>query len=231
MGAAEARRQSRQWSTPSANRQKRISLSLFTCANIAHSHILHTEEAQRSCTERKDIMEPQDLKAWRERNNLTQQAAADALEISRRTLVAYEQGESDIPRVVEFACSWLDKNPAAIEPRDRFRMGLTEGGTAGTRDVAIATFSLLKHTLARLKGAGVLSSEMLLQICNAAIKEHIESPAGDQPWTAPVGHLIQDTYYDLEPSKASKRRQGFFVDTNGTPRKVFGMAPPESRLP
>ncbi len=174
-------------------------------------------------------MEPQDLKAWRDRNNLTQQAAADALEISRRTLVAYEQGESAIPRIVEFACNWLDKNPAAIEPRDRFRIGLTDGGTASTREVAIASLSLIKHTLATLKGAGVVSSGMLLDICNAAIKEHIESPAGDQPWTRPVGHLIRDTFYDLEPSKRSKRRRGSgtFYDTASGPR----MAPAPILLP
>jgi len=158
-------------------------------------------------------MEPHELKAWRDRNSLTQQAAADALEISRRTLVAYEQGGSPIPRVVEFACNWLDKNPAAIEPRDRFRIALTEGGTAGTREVAIASYSLIKYTLAQLKGAGVLSGEMILAICNKAMAEHNNNPAGDQAWTLPVCHLIQDTFYELESSKRSNRRSGFFTDT------------------
>jgi DNA-binding XRE family transcriptional regulator len=176
-------------------------------------------------------MEPMDIKAWRDRNRLTQHHAADALGISRRTWVAYEQGESDIPRAVEYACAWLDKNPAAIEPRDRFRIALDEGGTAGTRDVAIASYSLIKHTMARLKSAGVLSSEMLLHICNDAMKEHVENPAGDQPWTVPVSQLIRDTYFDLEPSQRSKRRQGFLVDTKGTPRKVFGMPPAPTELP
>jgi DNA-binding XRE family transcriptional regulator len=152
-------------------------------------------------------MEPQDLKAWRDRNDLTQQIAADALGISRRTLVAYEQGESDIPRVVEYACNWLDKNPAAIEPRDRFRIALTDGGTAGTREVALASLALIQSTLSRLKSDGVLSSEMLLGICNLAIDQHSLSPCGDQPWTKPVINLIRDIFYDLEPSKRSKRRQ------------------------
>jgi DNA-binding XRE family transcriptional regulator len=151
-------------------------------------------------------MEPQDLKAWRDRNNLTQQDAADALGISRRTLVAYEQGESSIPRVVEYACNWLDRNPVAIEPRDRFRIALTEGGTAGTREVALASLALIQSTLARLKAGGMLSSEMLLDICNSAIDEHNQGPTGDQPWTKPVINLIRDIFYDLEPSKRSKQR-------------------------
>jgi DNA-binding XRE family transcriptional regulator len=152
-------------------------------------------------------MEPQDLKAWRDRNDLTQQSAADALEISRRTLVAYEQGESNIPRAIEYACNWLDKNPAAIEPRDRFRIALTDGGTAGTREVALVSLALIQGTLARLKTGGILSSEMLLDICNAAIDQHNESPAGDKSWTKPVINLIRDIFYDLEPTKRAKRRQ------------------------
>jgi transcriptional regulator with XRE-family HTH domain len=156
-------------------------------------------------------MEPHDLKAWRERNNLTQQTAADALGISRRTLLAYEQGESSIPRAFEFACNWLDKNPAAIEPRDRFQIVLTDGGTAGTREVAIASLSLIKSTLAQLKRAGMLSSEMLLNLCNEAIEEHNRD--GVQPWSQPVGHLIRDVFYDLEPQKRrSKRGGGFFAN-------------------
>jgi transcriptional regulator with XRE-family HTH domain len=152
-------------------------------------------------------MEPLDLKAWRDRNDLTQQDAADALGISRRTLVAYEQGESDIPRVVEYACGWLDRNPAAIEPRDRFRIALTDGGTAGTREVAIASLALVQSVLARFKTAGLVSSEMLLDICNAAIDQHNNTPVGDQPWTKPVINLIRDVFYDLEPSKRSKQRR------------------------
>lgn len=151
-------------------------------------------------------MEPQDLKAWRDRNDLTQQSAADALGISRRTLVAYEQGESDIPRVVEYACNWLDRNPAAIEPRDRFRILLSEGGTAGTREVALASLTLIQKTLEQLKTGGVLSSEVLLDIFNKAIEMHKQSPTGDQPWTKSVVNLIQDIFCDLEPPKRSKRR-------------------------
>jgi transcriptional regulator with XRE-family HTH domain len=147
------------------------------------------------------------LRAWRDRNNLTQQDAADALGISRRTLVAYEQRESDIPRTVEFACNWLDKNPAAIEPRDRFRIQLADGGTAGTREVALASLALIESALGRLKRAGVLSSEMLLDVCNEAIDQHNGTPTGDQPWTKPIINLIRDIYYELEPSKRSKRRQ------------------------
>src|SRR5271165_3183249 len=138
-----------------------------------------TRKKRNQSAQKGSLMEPLDLKAWRERNNLTQQEAADALGISRRTLVAYEQGDSDIPRTVEYACNWLDKNPAAIEPHDRLRIALTDGGTASTREVALASLALIQATLARLKGAAVLSSEMLLDICNAAIDQHNSSPAGD----------------------------------------------------
>src|SRR5580700_7381065 len=129
------------------------------------------------------IMEPLELKAWRDRNNLTQQSAADALGVSRRTLVAYEQKESEIPRAIEFACKWLDTNPAEIEPRDRFKIGLTDGGTAGTREVAIASLSLVRGMLRELMKSRALSSELFLAICNAAIADHSDSPAGHQPWT------------------------------------------------
>ena len=176
-------------------------------------------------------MEPADIKSWRERNDLTQQDAADALGISRRTLVAYEQAESEIPRTVEYACNWLDKNPAAIEPRDRFRIALTDGGTAGTREVALASLALVQATLARLKGAGMISSDMLLDICNGAIEQHNSSPAGDQPWTKPVINLIRDIFYDLEPFKRSKRRQGVRFDTKGTPRQIVGVPLAPNHLP
>jgi transcriptional regulator with XRE-family HTH domain len=151
-------------------------------------------------------MAPHELKAWRERNKITQQDAADALDISRRSFLAYEQGETPIPRTVEYACNWLDKNPAAIEPRDRLRLALTDGGIASTREVALAGLALAEATLWRLKDAGFVSSEMLLDICNAAIKQHNQSPAGDQPWTRPVINLIRDIFYELEPSKRSSRR-------------------------
>lgn len=175
-------------------------------------------------------MEPLDLKTWRERNHLTQQDAADALGISRRTLVAYEQGESDIPRMVEYSCNWLDKNPAAIEPRDRLRIALTDGGTASTREVALVSLALVQATLARLKGAAVVSSDMLRDICNDAIEQHNSSPVGDQPWTKPVINLIRDIFYGLEPSKQPTRRRPFAVDTQGTPRMVHGMTS-SARLP
>jgi DNA-binding transcriptional regulator YiaG len=156
---------------------------------------------------KEQMMEPQELKAWRERNKLTQQGAAEALGISRRTLVSYEQGESEIPRAFEYACNWLDANPAAIEPRDSLRLALTDGGTAGTREVALASLALMQATLVRLKEGGTLSSEMLLDICNGAIDQHNLSPAGDQPWTKSVINLIRDIFYDLSPEKRSKRHR------------------------
>jgi hypothetical protein len=174
-------------------------------------------------------MEPEDLKAWRERNNLTQQDAAEALGISRRTLAYYEQGESNIPRPVEYACKWLDQNPAAIEPRDRLRIALTDGGTASTREVALAALALTQATIAQLRTGGALTSEMLLQICNSAIDQHSLSPAGDQPWTKPVVNLIRDIYYDLEPSKKSKRHQRTQLAGSG-PIKTTSRAAPSRRV-
>jgi hypothetical protein len=132
------------------------------------------------------------------------------------TIAAGEQGESDIPRIVEFACNWLDKNPAAMEPRDRFRLSLTDGGTAGTREVALASLALIHATLGRLNAEGTLSSERLLDICNTAKDQHAKIPAGEQLWTKPVINLVLDVYYDLQPSKRSKRRSRFVVDTKGT---------------
>ena len=51
----------------------------------------------------------------------------------------------------------------------------------------------------------MVSSEMLREICNTAIDQHNESPAGEQPWTKAVINLIRDIYYDLDPAKQSQR--------------------------
>ena len=73
---------------------------------------------------------------------------------------------------------------------------------------ALVGLALIQSTLARLEAAGVVSSEMLREICNAAIDQHNESPAGDQPWTKAVITLIRDIYNDLEPAKQSVQLVG-----------------------
>ena len=51
-------------------------------------------------------MRGEDLTAWRERSDLSQVAAAEALGLSRAAYRKYEQAE-DVPRVVELAVSGL----------------------------------------------------------------------------------------------------------------------------
>lgn len=143
-------------------------------------------------------MQSVDLKAWRERNKLTQQAAADALGISRRTLLAYEAGESDIPRAIDYACRWLDANPAQINPTDRFRLRLVEGGTVGTTEVAIAAFSLVQAILIQLAWKNVLPVNEVQEIFTKAIAMHSESPIGDHAWTQGVVGLIRNAYQDMD---------------------------------
>ena len=150
-------------------------------------------------------MDPTDLSAWRERQALSQQEAADALGISRRTLIAYEAGESKIPLAINYACKWLDKNPALIEPRDTMKIALEDGGTARTREVALASLTLFQAYLRHLKRNDRLSGAEFLSIFNDAAGIHIDSPAGDQPWTRPTVNLIREIFYDLHPEKRSKR--------------------------
>ncbi|HJU20759.1 MAG TPA: helix-turn-helix transcriptional regulator [Stellaceae bacterium] len=47
---------------------------------------------------------PADFRAWRERMGWTQEQAAAALDLSRRSIIGYEQGSQPIPRTVALAC-------------------------------------------------------------------------------------------------------------------------------
>jgi DNA-binding XRE family transcriptional regulator len=49
-------------------------------------------------------VQPADFRAWRERMGWTQGQAAAALDLSRRTIIGYEQGKPPIPRTVALAC-------------------------------------------------------------------------------------------------------------------------------
>lgn len=48
--------------------------------------------------------------------SITQQQAADALGVSRRTYIGWETGESPINRRVAFACNFIRQNIAALVP-------------------------------------------------------------------------------------------------------------------
>lgn len=52
-------------------------------------------------------MTPAAFRAWRRRMGWSQQAAANALGISRRTVINYEQGKPEPSRVVGLACAAL----------------------------------------------------------------------------------------------------------------------------
>lgn len=65
------------------------------------------------------------LREWRERHAFTQETAARALGLSRRTLAYYEQGDKPIPRTVALATRGLD---AELSPSD----GAPPGGAASS---------------------------------------------------------------------------------------------------
>jgi DNA-binding XRE family transcriptional regulator len=50
-----------------------------------------------------------ELRAWRKRNKMTQEALRIELDVSRQTIVAWEALEKDIPRVIQLALVALEK--------------------------------------------------------------------------------------------------------------------------
>ncbi len=52
-------------------------------------------------------MSGEDFRAWRDNLGLTQEGAAEALDLHVNTIQAYEAGELPIPKVVELACRAL----------------------------------------------------------------------------------------------------------------------------
>lgn len=56
-------------------------------------------------SENQNSMTPADLKAWREHLGLSQKAAAEALGLSPRAILYYEQGERSIPLHMALACA------------------------------------------------------------------------------------------------------------------------------
>lgn len=58
-------------------------------------------------------MTPEAFKAWRKRLGLTQAAVAEAMGITRRAVIYYEQGARLIPKVVWLACKALETERAA----------------------------------------------------------------------------------------------------------------------
>lgn len=53
-------------------------------------------------------VEPKELLEWRERMALSQEDAAEHLNVTRRTWGSYERGTQGIPASVSFACAWLE---------------------------------------------------------------------------------------------------------------------------
>jgi DNA-binding XRE family transcriptional regulator len=52
-----------------------------------------------------------ELKAWRKRNRMTQDALRIELDVSRQTIVTWESSEKPLPRVTELALIAIEKVP------------------------------------------------------------------------------------------------------------------------
>lgn len=61
-------------------------------------------------------MTPQEFRAWRDRLNLTQQAAADALGTTKRAVQMWEAGDRPILRTVQLATRCLEEHPEEVRP-------------------------------------------------------------------------------------------------------------------
>ena len=53
-------------------------------------------------------MTPEDFKAWRERLDMTQQEAADAIGVTKRSVQMWEAGDRPIGRTVALACAAIN---------------------------------------------------------------------------------------------------------------------------
>ena len=60
-------------------------------------------------------MRPEEFKAWRKRLGLTQAGVAQAMGITRRAVIYYEQGARLIPRLVTLACKALEAEKSEIK--------------------------------------------------------------------------------------------------------------------
>jgi hypothetical protein len=63
--------------------------------------------------------QPEDMRAWRERLDLTQGQAGEALDLTLRAIQHYEGGSRAIPRVVELACWAIEHGPFKKAPKRR----------------------------------------------------------------------------------------------------------------
>ena len=54
-------------------------------------------------------MTPAALIAWRERLGLTQQAAADSLGCSKRSIHSYETGKAPVPKIIALAAASVEQ--------------------------------------------------------------------------------------------------------------------------
>jgi DNA-binding XRE family transcriptional regulator len=62
-------------------------------------------------------MKPAELRAWRERLGMTQEQAAKALGITRRSFVRYEMGQREITKPLALACGAIEAGILEYPPR------------------------------------------------------------------------------------------------------------------
>lgn len=80
-------------------------------------------------------MTPKQFKAWRDRMELTQAGAADALGLSKGTIELYERGQRpgadprpvEIPKTVALACMALRAGIVGYVDEERFAEGIETG--------------------------------------------------------------------------------------------------------
>ena len=64
-----------------------------------------------------EVMQSLNFRSWLEKNQLTLDAAASQLGISRRLAAYYTSGEKPIPRYIALACAYLDRKLGSSETR------------------------------------------------------------------------------------------------------------------
>lgn len=78
----------------------------------------------------RDPMTPEAFRAWRKRNELTQDQAGAVLEISRSIVQKYEAADAEIPKKVRLACAAHELGVRDYDGRP-LKLGFIEGGTHG----------------------------------------------------------------------------------------------------
>lgn len=79
-------------------------------AHAAGIHVGLPASATPRAAVAKDAWAAPEFRAWMDRMGYTLDAAAGALDISRRSIAGYRSGAWPVPRTVEYACRWLARN-------------------------------------------------------------------------------------------------------------------------